>query len=70
MLIKPLDEYKQYDVFLGQGWENWVRVKFDRARVEVIKTSVDDLDGSTIRLIYFKLKKIIEREKANSASSS
>ena len=63
MLIKPLDNYRQYDVFLGLGWENWVRVKFDRSRVSVVKTSVTDLDGSTIRLIYYKLKKMLEKEK-------
>ena len=63
MVIKPLDAYKQYDVFLGLGWENWVRVKFDRSHVSVVKTTVEDLDASTIRLIYFKLKKLIDKER-------
>lgn len=65
MLIKALDDYKKYDVFLGYGWENWIRVKFDKTRVTVVKTNIEDLDASTIRLIYFKLKRLIDREKNN-----
>lgn len=68
MLIKPLDEYKQYDIFLGFGWENWVRVKMDKTRVQVVKTNIEDLDASTIRLIYFKIKRLIDREKAQNGS--
>lgn len=69
MLIKPLDDYKKYDIFLGYGWENWIRVKMDKSRVEVVKTNIEELDASTLRLIYFKLKRLIDREKGNKDGS-
>lgn len=57
MLIKPLDAYKEYDVFLGDGWENWVRVRYGRGEVKVLKTSVEDLDPAALKIIFYKIRK-------------
>ena len=62
MLIKSLDEYKQFDVFLGHGWENWLRVKHDHNKVTVLKSSVPDIEPQTLRLVYFKIKKLLDRQ--------
>lgn len=63
MLIKPLDNPREFDVFLGHGWENWVRVRLaDNNRLSVVKTSIDELEPSTLRLILFKVIKL--RKKA------
>lgn len=63
MYIKSLYDPREFDVFLGEGWENWVRVKFmSPSRLEIIKTTVEDLDPSTLQLIYYKLKKYRKKE--------
>ena len=62
MLIKPLDDYKQFDVFLGHGWENWLRVRFNKNRVDVLKTNIQFLEPSALRLVYFKLKNFTESD--------
>jgi len=56
MFIKPLWDTKEYDVFVGKGWENWARVKMDRNKVTVVKSAIE-IDPSTMRLIFFKIKK-------------
>lgn len=62
MFIKPLEyEHHQFDVFLGYGWESWVRVRFDKNKVQVVKTNVEDLEPQTLRLIYFKIKKMLSK---------
>jgi len=67
MYIKELYNPREYDVFLGDGWENWVRVKYTSSnKIEVVNTSVEELEPSTLRLIYFKLKKL--RRKAATAN--
>lgn len=68
MFIKPLEyEHHQFDVFLGHGWDSWIRVQFDQNKVMVVKTNVDNLEPSTLRLIYFKIKKLlmVKREPEN-----
>lgn len=62
MYIKPLEyEHHQFDVFLGIGWESWVRVKFDKNKIFVVKTNVEDLEPTTLRLIFFKIKKLLNK---------
>jgi len=56
MEIKPLDVDRQFDIFVGNGWDNWVRVKYTPTKVEVIDSSFQPSD-STLELIFFKIKK-------------
>ena len=63
MFIKSLDTPRQYDVFLGSGWENWLRVTVNKNKLEVIKTNLSDIDPKTLQLIFFKIKKFIRKEK-------
>lgn len=64
MFIKPLEhEYHGYDVFIGYGWENWIRVKLEKNKLVVLGTTVEDLDPKTTRLIFFKIKKLLKKEK-------
>lgn len=59
MFIKPLDNPREYDVFLGSGWENWVRVRVgSNHKITVVKTDVEDLEPSTLRLILFRIEKL------------
>lgn len=62
MFIKPLDNPREYDVFLGTGWENWVRVRVSSThKITVVKTSIEELEPSTLRLILFKIGKMRKR---------
>lgn len=56
MEIKQLDNNREFDVFVGKGWDNWVRVKYTSGGVEVIKSSFQPSE-STLELIFFKIKK-------------
>ena len=56
MVIKPLDTHHEFDVFLGNGWDNWVRVKYSRTGVQVVKSAFQP-SSDTLELIFFKIKK-------------
>jgi len=56
MEIKQLDNNREFDVFLGNGWENWIRVKYSNSRVDIIKSNLEPTQ-STLDLIYYKIKK-------------
>lgn len=56
MEIKQLDNNREFDVFVGKGWSNWVRVKYTSSKVEVIKSSFQPSE-TTLELIYYKIKK-------------
>lgn len=56
MFIKPLEEHRQFDVFLGKGWDNWVRVKFTRNGCEMIKSSFTP-SSDALELIFYQLKR-------------
>lgn len=57
MYIKPMWDSREFDVFVGHGWENWIRVKVVKNSCVIVKTNVDNIDPATLRLIYFKVKK-------------
>jgi len=60
MEIKKLDLHNQYDVFVGDGWENWLRVQIDNRApsVEVLKSSDDvEVTPELMQFIFFKIKK-------------
>lgn len=63
MYIVQLYNPREYDVFLGEGWENWVRVKYGQNRVDVVKTDVDELEPNTLKLIFFKIRKLRKKER-------
>lgn len=67
MLIKPLYDPREYDVFIGYGWENWVRVRLIQGNngLEVISTDVTNIDPKTLQLIFFKIKKFKKKEGIN-----
>jgi len=58
MFIKALDNPREYDVFLGSGWTNWIRVKFINNGVEVVKKSVEEIEPATLSLIFYKIKRL------------
>ena len=58
MLIKPLYDHNTYDIFLGEGWMNWVRVKTTTDELIVIdKAETVEITGKLTELIYFKIKR-------------
>lgn len=56
MEIKKLDTHREFDVFLGSGWDNWVRVKYSKNGCAVVKSSFQP-SAETLDLIYYKIKK-------------
>lgn len=65
MFIKSLYNPREYDVFLGEGWENWVRVRIgNNNKIQVLKTNIEELEPSTVRLIMFKINKQRRKEAA------
>ena len=56
MEIKSLDSNREFDVFVGSGWDNWIRVKYTPTKVEVVNSAFQPSD-STLDLIFFKIKK-------------
>ena len=57
MYIKTLEQNK-FDVFLGNGWLNWVRVQVKGNQVEVLNKSEHvDVTPKLQELIYFKIRK-------------
>lgn len=66
MEIKSLDLNREFDVFVGSGWDNWIRVKYTPTKVEVVKSAFQPSD-STLDLIYFKIKKKFFSQKRNPA---
>lgn len=69
MVIKPLEEHRQFDVFLGNGWDNWVRVRYTRGGVEVVKSSFQP-SAETLELVFYKLKKKFFTQPKKSGSTS
>ena len=57
MYLKPLEANK-FDVFLGTGWLNHVRVQVKGNTVEVLsKAEHVDVSDKLKELIFFKIKK-------------
>lgn len=67
MFIKSLYEPHEFDVFLGQGWENWLRVSLKGNELVVKQKAehVGDISPNTWKLIFHKIKKHIKKEKEN-----
>ena len=62
MFVKPLYDKEEYDVFLGEGWLNWVRVRaLPRNRtVEVLgKADHVNVTDKLKELIFFKTRKAV-----------
>lgn len=58
MLIKPLDEVNKYDIFLGKGWENWVRVHVKSDEVEIMNKSPSvEITKKLLDLIFYKVRR-------------
>lgn len=58
MLIKPLYEPNRYDIFLGTGWENWMRVNVKSSEVEVINKSDNvEVTKKLLELIFYKIRR-------------
>ena len=60
MYLKSLDEDNVFDVFLGNGWTNWLRVKVlsNTNKVEVVKKADHvDVTDKLRELIYFKIRR-------------
>lgn len=60
MFIKPLYDKEEYDVFLGQGWENWVRVKAiprDRTVTVLAKSEHVNVTDGLKQAIFFRTRK-------------
>ena len=64
MFIKPLWDTNTYDIFLGKGWENWIRVFVTpQRRVNVVKKAEHvDPTPKLLELIFYKIRKQEARE--------
>lgn len=61
MFIKDLYSPKEFDVFLGEGWENWVRVRLGGpAKIKILASNVE-VEENTLRLIFYKIKTHIKK---------
>ncbi len=61
MEIKPLDGNKEFDVFIGNAWDNWLRVNLDHShrRASVVRVAEHvEVTPKLLELIYFKIKKL------------
>lgn len=61
MFIKPLYDKEEYDVFLGEGWDNWVRVRAlpSKKTVDILaKNAAVNLTDKLKRVIFFKTRKV------------
>jgi hypothetical protein len=70
MEIKPLYNDNEFDVFIGNGWENWLRVTLDhskrQAAVEGFLASHVEVTPKLLELIYYKCKKFqVAERRAN-----
>jgi hypothetical protein len=59
MEIKRLYNDNEFDIFLGSGWENWIRVKVGRNKqVECLaKAEHVQLNDKLAELIYYKTRR-------------
>lgn len=60
MYIKPTYEDNQFDVFLGNGWTNWLRVQIGSSYKEVkVLDKAEHIEPSEKlkELIFFKVKR-------------
>jgi hypothetical protein len=56
MEIKQVHDTKEFDVFFGRGWNNWVRVLYTPNAVEVVKATIQP-SQQTLDQVYWKIKK-------------
>ena len=59
MEIKQLFEENEFDVFLGRGWENWLRIKVGRNKNVEVLMKADHVDPTPklLELIYWKTRR-------------
>jgi hypothetical protein len=60
MFIKPLYDDNQFDIFLGNGWSNWLRVQVGNSvRDTKVLSKAEHVEPSDKlkELIYFKVRK-------------
>ena len=58
MYIKSLGEENKFDVFLGNGWLNFLRVQVQGNKIEVLsKADHVDVTDKLKELVFFKIKR-------------